>query len=85
MSNKQILKNYNSPGELLRYWLEAHNLSQAWLHRIMDRPEKTISEIMTGKTKVTVATALELQKITTVRAESWLQLQNKFDLVRNNK
>lgn len=79
MSKKEILK-YKSPGELLKSWLEAHNLSQAWLHRIMGRPEKTISEIITGKTSVTAQTAKELMKITSINAEYWLQLQNKFDL-----
>jgi HTH-type transcriptional regulator / antitoxin HigA len=79
MSRKQLL-TYSSPGELLKWWLEAHNLSQAWLHRIMDRPEKTISEIITGKTRVTVSTALELEKITSIVPEVWLHLQAKFEL-----
>lgn len=83
MSKKEILK-YKSPGELLNAWLKAHNLSQAWLHRAIERPEKTISEIMTGKTRVTVQTAVELMRITSIDAESWLLLQNRFDLMRNN-
>ncbi len=68
------------PGDLLKFWLEEHKLSQAWLCRIMGRPEKTISEIITGKNSVTAKTATELEKVTDIRADWWLQLQNNVDI-----
>lgn len=80
-------KNVKYPSELLARWLHEHNLSQAWLCRVMGRPEKTISEIMSGIASVTAKTAVELEKVTGIKAGYWLQLQNNLDLekVANDK
>lgn len=79
---KKIIKSTRYPGEAIHWWLKEHKLSQAWLARIMGRPEKTLSEIMSYKSRVTAQTATELEKITGISAAFLLQCQNNLDLDR---
>ena len=42
---------------------------------------QTLYDLLNGKTPVTPNIALRLAKLTGTRAESWLNLQNEFDLL----
>lgn len=77
---KKELKQYYYPGELLEAWLKKHNLTQTWLCRVMERPEKTISEIINHKASIVAKTAIELEKVTGIKAIHWLHLQDNLDM-----
>ncbi len=66
------------PGETLLDTLEELNMTQAELAKRMDRPIKTINEIIKGKAEITAATALELEKATGVPASLWNNLERNY-------
>lgn len=77
---KKTIKGTRYPKDVIHWWLKEHKLNQAWLARMMKRPEKTLSEIMSMKTAVTAQTALELEGITGIKSDFILKLQNNLDL-----
>lgn len=68
------------PGEYIRDELEARGWEQRDLAAIMDRPERTISEIITGKRAVTAETARQLSAAFGTSAELWLNLEASYRL-----
>lgn len=77
---KKVIKGVRYPGEAIHWWLKEHTLNQAWLSRVMNRPEKTISEIMSYKSIMSATTAMEVEKVTGISAAFLLKLQNNLDL-----
>jgi len=67
------------PGETLKEVLEERGMTQAELASRMGRPKKTISEIITGKTRLTDVTALELETVLGISAAVWSNLQHAYD------
>ncbi len=76
----KTIKSVKYPGEAIHWWLKKHDLKQAWLARMMNRPAKTLNEIMKYKTRVTAQTAIELEKITGISTPFLLKLQSNLDL-----
>lgn len=74
--------NDRYPYHALKRWLEYYRFSQSQLAKLMHRPEKTLSEIMTGKTAITAQTAIEICTATAIPCEYLLKLQNRLDLDR---
>jgi len=66
------------PGETLKETLQALDMPQSELAMRMGRPEKTISEIVNAKTKITADTALQLEKVLGVPADFWLTLESNY-------
>ena len=66
------------PGETLKETLEAIGMTQVELARRMDRPVKTINEIINGKAAITAETALQLEKVFNVAAQFWINLEMNF-------
>ncbi|WP_438351556.1 ImmA/IrrE family metallo-endopeptidase [Paenibacillus sp. FA6] len=66
------------PGETLLDTLEELNMSQAELARRMNRPVKTINEIIKAKTEITPTTSLELERATGVPASLWNNLERNY-------
>ena len=66
------------PGETLSETLEELGLTQKELSLRMGRPEKTISGIISGNTRITQETALELEKVTGVPASLWNNLEAQY-------
>jgi HTH-type transcriptional regulator/antitoxin HigA len=64
-----------SAGNLLQEILASRNLTQAWLSGAMGRPAQVVSEIVTGKKQITVATAVDLERALSIPAEVWLAAQ----------
>ena len=60
-----------SPGETLRETIQHLELSQKDLAQRMDRPLKTINEMIQGIAAITADTAIQLEKITGVPADFW--------------
>jgi HTH-type transcriptional regulator/antitoxin HigA len=69
-----------APGETLREAMEAEGLSQADLVRRMNRPAKTINEIINGKAAITPDTALQLEHVLGIPATFWNNLERNYQL-----
>jgi len=68
------------PGEiLLEDWLKPLNISQYALAKAIDVPPRRINEIVQGKRAITPDTALRLAAYFCTDAQSWLNLQNRYD------
>ncbi len=66
------------PGDLLREALEERNMSQSELARRMDRPLKTINEIVNAKAAITPETALQLDLALGISADFWNALETHY-------
>ena len=69
------------PGEiLLREFMEPMGISQNRLARDLGVPVPRIHEIVHGRRAITPETALRLARYFGTSAESWLNLQQRYDL-----
>ena len=67
-------------GIFLKLELNARNLTQLDLANIINRPVKTINQIITGKIGITPDTAMQLEQALKISAETWLNLQSRYQL-----
>ena len=67
------------PGETLNDTLESLKMSQADLSVRTGLTPKTINEIINGKSPITPETAIKLEKVLTVPASFWNNLQKNHD------
>lgn len=67
-----------APGEILLEVLEERGLTQAELARRMDRPLKTINEIIKAKAAITAETAIQLERALGVEARFWTNLEANY-------
>jgi HTH-type transcriptional regulator/antitoxin HigA len=67
-----------SPGESLQEILDDRGVSQADLARRMDRPLKTINEIVKGKAAITPDTAIQLERALAIPATYWNNLERNY-------
>lgn len=58
--------------------LETIGMPQAELARRMDRPVKTINEIVQGKVAITAETALQLEQVLSIPASFWLRREQHY-------
>jgi len=70
------------PGETLRETIEAYGMSQAELAERTGRPNKTINEIITGKASITAETALQFERVLSVPASFWNNLERNYQEAR---
>jgi len=69
------------PGEVLLYeFLEPLGVSAYRLSKDLNIPQTRLSQIIKGKRRITVDTALRLSKYFGVSAKFWLGLQDDYDL-----
>lgn len=66
------------PGELLAEVLEDRELSQSELARRIDRPIKTVNEIIKGKAAITAETAIQLEYALGIKANFWISAESRF-------
>lgn len=66
------------PGETLIELLGERGLTQVELARRLDRPVKTINEIVKGKTAITPDTALQLERALGTPADFWLSRESAY-------
>jgi HTH-type transcriptional regulator / antitoxin HigA len=67
-----------APGEILQEALEERDLSQSELARRMDRPVKTVNEIVNGKAAITPDTAIQLELTLGIPASFWNNLESRY-------
>lgn len=68
------------PGEHLAEFLEEKGMTQAELARRMGRHQPLVNMIVKGKKAITAETALQLEGILGLSAETWMNLQTNYDL-----
>ncbi len=68
------------PGDIIAEWLTECCMSQKELAVKLNRPEKTISEIINAKTEIIEDTAIQLEKVTGLPASYWLALEQQYRL-----
>lgn len=68
----------SAPGETLLDLLDERGLSQAELARRLNRPIKTVNEIVKGKAAIVPETALQLEQALGVSAEFWLAREARY-------
>jgi addiction module HigA family antidote len=66
------------PGETLLETLEAMGMTQAELAERTGRPQKTINEIVKGKSAITPETALQLERVLGVPAGFWNNRESAY-------
>jgi len=66
------------PGETLLEILEHREISQSELAARTGRPKKTINEIIKGKAAITHETALQLEKVLSIPASLWNNLEKNY-------
>ncbi|MCA9939846.1 MAG: HigA family addiction module antidote protein [Anaerolineales bacterium] len=66
------------PGDTLLELLQEREISQSELARRMNRPIKTINEIIRAKKEVTAETALQLELVLGTPAHVWLNLEQNY-------
>jgi HTH-type transcriptional regulator/antitoxin HigA len=70
------------PGETLKETLAIIGMKQTELAQRMNRPIKTINEIIHGKTAITADTALQLERVLGVSSELWLNLEANYQMIK---
>lgn len=77
-------KRYNLPvaihvGELIREWLDENNMSNKEFALRTGKPEKTISNILNGKSGITKETAQAFEIVTGISADYFLRFQASYN------
>lgn len=73
------------PGDFVREELDARGWTQSDLAEILGRPQKTISQIVSGRKAVTPETAKGLADAFGTSAELWMNLESAYRLHRSIK
>jgi addiction module HigA family antidote len=68
----------SAPGETLLDLIDEQGLTQAELARRLNRPLKTINEIIKGKAAIVPDTALQLERALGVPADFWLVRESRY-------
>lgn len=82
IENQYMPDSVSPPGETLAETLEELGMSQAELAVRMGRPQKTISEIINGKTAITPDTALQLERVLGIGTRFWLKREQHYQAWR---
>lgn len=68
------------PGETIREMIDARGMNQAQLSARMGRPERLVSNLLSGKVAVTPETACQLEAVLGPSAEFWMNLEYAYQL-----
>ncbi len=78
LQNENHPDSASAPGETLSETLNALGMSQTELARRINRPIKTINEIIQGKAAITAETALQLEQVLRIPASFWLKREQQY-------
>jgi HTH-type transcriptional regulator/antitoxin HigA len=67
-------------GRIIQRELDARGWTEKDLAHMMDRPERTISRIVSAKTRITPETALQLAAVCGTSAALWLNVEADYQL-----
>ena len=67
-----------APGEYLEEWIEDQNLSQQRVAELLGSSRKQVNEIVNGRAPITSDTALRLERVVGIPADSWLRYEAAY-------
>ncbi len=73
------------PGDFIREELEARGWTQDDLAQILGRPQRLVSEVVTGKRSITTETAKGLGDAFGTGAQFWMNLDSSYRLHQANQ
>lgn len=73
------------PGEILADELEARKWTQKQLAELVQKSPQEVNFIITGKRNLNADWALRLESAMGISAQSWLNMQNAYDLQLENQ
>jgi len=79
-ANEMIPGDVFHPSEIIRDEMEAHNVKQSDLVKESGFNKSFISLLLNGKRNITTSIALTLEKVLSVKAETWIMLQKNYEL-----
>lgn len=73
-----------APGEYLEEWIEDQSLSQQRVAELLGSSRKQVNEIVNGRAPITIDTAMRLERVVGIPADSWLRYEASYraDLAR---
>ena len=66
------------PGEYLREWLDENKITQQQAADLLGYSRRQVNEIVNGRAPVTPDTAIRLQRVTGITADSWLTFEAAY-------
>ncbi|MDQ1075157.1 HigA family addiction module antitoxin [Microbacterium sp. SORGH_AS_0969] len=69
-----------APGQYLDEWLEESSLTQQEAANRLGVSRKHVNEIVNGRAPVTPETALKLERLTGIPADSWVRFEARYRL-----
>ncbi len=73
------------PGETIKEYLEHMGITQGELAHRMGRPVTQISRIINARIRITVETALQLERILARPAHFWMNLETNYRIALASK
>ena len=73
-----------APGEYLEEWIDDEGISQQRAAELLGSSRKQVNEIVNGRAPITADTAMRLERVVGIPAESWLKYEAQYraDLAR---
>lgn len=79
-ANQLIPGDVFHPGEFLKEEIEARNMKQVDLVAALNLSKTEVSLIIHGKRNITVPIAIKLESLLGIDAETWMNLQVKYEI-----
>lgn len=70
----------SAPGDTLLETIDFKGINQVELAKLMNRPLKTINEIIKGKAEITPQTAIQLERVLGIDADFWISRERNYRL-----
>ncbi|KIA73363.1 HigA family addiction module antidote protein [Arthrobacter sp. MWB30] len=67
-----------APGEYLEEWIEEQGLSQQHVAELLGCSRKLVNEIVNGRAPITNDTAIRLERVVGIPADSWLRYETAY-------
>lgn len=68
------------PGEVLKDEIESRNITQRQLAEQIDMPYKALNDLLNGRRSLSTTTAMILEAVLDIPAESLMRLQLKYNM-----
>jgi len=68
-----------SPGEILAEWLLANSAGLGDISRMTGLASSVVSDLLAGRQRITRRIATQLSALGHLDADTWIQLQERFD------
>ncbi len=80
LANDMIPGSTMHPGKLLKAELEAREMKQIDLAKMLNIAKNVMSEIINGKRNITPELAVKLEEALEIKAEFWMKFQVSYEI-----